>query len=119
MPLSISIFTGTHTSSLYLACKNTYLDLDLEPLACESFAAAFAAVDNREADLAIIPIENLLGGRVAGMHYLLPESTLFITNEHFQPVKHCLLGLPGAALRLKTDQTWVEQKHVPLVRLSN
>lgn len=89
-------YQGEPGAYSHLACKNTYPDL--EPLPCESFAGAFAAVENREADLAIIPIENSLGGRVAGMHYLLPESTLFIINEHFQPVKHCLLGLPGAKL---------------------
>lgn len=71
---------------------------DMEPLACESFSAAFAAVENRQARLAMIPIENSLGGRVADIHHLLPESTLFIINEHYQPVKHCLLGLPGTKL---------------------
>lgn len=89
-------YQGEPGAYSHLACKNTYPNL--EPLPCESFAGAFAAVENREADLAIIPIENSLGGRVAGMHYLLPESTLFIVDEHFQPVKHCLLGLPGAKL---------------------
>lgn len=89
-------YQGEPGAYSHLACKNTYPDM--EPLACESFAAAFTAVENQDAGLAIIPIENSLGGRVAGMHYLLPESTLFIINEHFQPVKHCLLGLPGAKL---------------------
>lgn len=89
-------YQGEPGAYSHLACKNAYPDL--EPLPCESFAAAFAAVENRQAGLAIIPIENSLGGRVAGMHYLLPESTLFIVNEHFQPVQHCLLGLPGTKL---------------------
>ena len=89
-------YQGEPGAYSHLACKNAYPGM--EPLACESFASAFAAVENNDAKLAIIPIENSLGGRVAGMHYLLPESTLFIINEHFQPVKHCLLGLPGAKL---------------------
>ena len=69
-------YQGEPGAYSHLACKNTYPDM--EPLACESFAAAFAAVESNDAELAIIPIENSLGGRVAGMHYLLPESTLFI-----------------------------------------
>ena len=45
----------------------------------------------------MIPIENTLGGRVADMHHLLPESSLYIVNEHFQSVQHCLLAPAGAA----------------------
>lgn len=89
-------YQGEPGAYSHLACKEAYPDM--EPLPCDSFAAAFAAVENREAGLALIPIENSLGGRVAGMHYLLPESTLFIVNEHYQSVKHCLLALPGASL---------------------
>ena len=46
----------------------------------------------------MIPIENSLGGRVADMHHLLPESSLYIVNEHFQAVRHCLLAPAGATL---------------------
>ncbi len=93
---NIIAYQGEPGAYSHLSCKTVYPEL--EPLACESFAAAFAAVEKRQAGLAIIPIENSLGGRVADMHHLLPESTLFIIGEHYQPVKHCLLGLPGAKL---------------------
>ena len=46
----------------------------------------------------MIPIDNSLGGRVADIHHLLPDSKLFIVGEHFQPVQHCLLGVPGSTL---------------------
>jgi len=46
----------------------------------------------------MIPIENSLGGRVADIHHLLPESTLHIIGEHFQPVQYSLLAVPGATL---------------------
>ena len=46
----------------------------------------------------MIPIENSLGGRVADIHHLLPESNLHIVAEHFQPVRHHLLAVPGATL---------------------
>jgi prephenate dehydratase len=46
----------------------------------------------------MIPIENSLGGRVADIHHLLPESNLYIVDEHFQPVQHHLLAVPGATL---------------------
>ncbi len=93
---NIIAYQGEPGAYSHLSCKTVYPEL--EPLPCESFAAAFAAVEKRKAALAMIPIENSLGGRVADMHHLLPESPLFIIGEHYQPVKHCLLGLPGTKL---------------------
>ncbi len=65
------------------------------PLPCFTFEAAIEAVQGGRADCAVIPIENSLHGRVADIHFLLPESGLSITGEHFVRVRHCLLGLPG------------------------
>jgi prephenate dehydratase len=89
-------FQGEPGAYSHLACTEAYPEL--EPLACESFEDAFAAVSDDLAALAMIPIENSLGGRVADMHHLLPDSSLYIVNEHFQPVQHCLLAPPGATL---------------------
>ncbi|KQN35560.1 prephenate dehydratase [Sphingomonas sp. Leaf407] len=63
------------------------------PLPCFGFADAIDAVRSGAADCAIIPIENSLHGRVADMHFLLPDSGLVITGEHFLPIRHALLGL--------------------------
>ena len=63
------------------------------PLPCFSFEDAIEAVKRGAADCAIIPIENSLHGRVADIHFLLPESGLVITGEHFLPIRHALLGL--------------------------
>ncbi|KZE15002.1 MULTISPECIES: prephenate dehydratase [Sphingomonas] len=63
------------------------------PLPCFGFADAIDAVRVGQADCAIIPIENSLHGRVADMHFLLPESGLVITGEHFLPIRHALMGL--------------------------
>lgn len=68
------------------------------PLPCFSFEEALDAVRSGRAGHAVIPIENSLHGRVADIHFLLPESGLSIVGEHFVRVRHCLLGLPGAAL---------------------
>jgi len=89
-------YQGEPGAYSHLACRTAYPEL--EPVPCESFSAAFASVENRETSLAMIPIENSLGGRVADIHHLIPESTLYIINEHYQPVKHCLLGLKGTPL---------------------
>lgn len=63
------------------------------PLPCFDFADAIDAVREGRADCAIIPIENSLHGRVADIHFLLPESGLVITGEHFLPIRHALMGV--------------------------
>jgi prephenate dehydratase len=62
------------------------------PLACFSFEDAIDAVRERKAGRAMIPIENSLNGRVADIHFLLPESGLVISGEFFLPIRHALMG---------------------------
>ena len=70
------------------------------PLPCFDFADAIDAVKEGRADCAIIPIENSLHGRVADIHFLLPESGLVITGEHFLAIRYALMGLgPIEAVR--------------------
>jgi prephenate dehydratase len=65
------------------------------PLPCFSFEDALDAVKEGRAGQALIPIENSLHGRVADIHFLLPESGLAITGEYFMPIRYCLMGLGG------------------------
>lgn len=69
---------------------------DCLPLPCFSFEDALDAVKEGRADRAIIPIENSQNGRVADIHFLLPESGLSIVAEHFLAITHDLMALPGA-----------------------
>ena len=66
------------------------------PLPCFSFEDALDAVKEGRAASAIIPIENSQHGRVADIHFLLPESGLFIVGEHFLKISHALMAVPGA-----------------------
>jgi prephenate dehydratase len=63
-----------------------------------TFEDAVAAVREGATDLAIIPVENSLHGRIADIHHLLPEAGLYIVGEHFHRVRHQLLGMKGARL---------------------
>jgi prephenate dehydratase len=65
---------------------------DCQPLPCFAFEDAIDAVRNGDAARAIIPIENSLHGRVADMHFLLPESGLHIIDEYFLRIRHCLMA---------------------------
>ena len=89
-------FQGEPGAYSHLACEEAYPEM--EPVPYASFEDAFAAAASGEVELVMIPIENSLGGRVADIHHLLPESSLHIVAEHFQPVQHHLLVAPGATL---------------------
>ncbi|RIV85110.1 prephenate dehydratase [Aurantiacibacter zhengii] len=66
------------------------------PLPCFSFAAAIDAVEEGRAACAMIPIENSQAGRVADIHFLLPESGLCIVGEHFLSIEHSLMATEPA-----------------------
>ncbi len=66
---------------------------DALPLPCFSFEDALEAVKDGRAGEAIIPIENSQHGRVADIHFLLPESGLHIVGEYFMPIHHALMAL--------------------------
>ena len=69
---------------------------DCLPLPCFAFEDALDAVTTGVADSAIIPIENSQHGRVADIHFLLPDSGLSIVAEHFMAIHHALMALPHA-----------------------
>ena len=82
-----------------------------EAVAKPTFEDALEAVRDGETDLAIIPMENSVYGRIADVHLLVRyfgraikgrvverQNDLFILGEHFLPVHHQLLGLKGTKL---------------------
>ena len=89
-------FQGEPGANSHTACEQACPDH--EPLPCPTFEDAFAAVTDGEAELAMIPIENSIAGRVADIHHLLPTSGLHIVGEHFLPIHFQLMALPGVEL---------------------
>jgi len=86
-------FQGEPGANSDTACRDMYPGM--EPLPCPTFEEAFNAVETGKADLAMIPIENTIAGRVADIHHLLPESRLHIVGEYFMPIHFQLMALPG------------------------
>jgi prephenate dehydratase len=89
-PMRAVAFQGAPGANSHIAV--TELFPDGLALPCFSFEDAIDAVREERAGCAVIPIENSLHGRVADMHFLLPESDLFISGEHFLVIHHCLVG---------------------------
>jgi prephenate dehydratase len=100
-------YQGEPGANSHLACLDVHPDM--EPMACPTFEDAFAAVSEGVAELAMIPIENSVAGRVADIHHLLPHSGLHIVGEYFLPIHHQLMAVEGASLAtLKTVQSHVQ-----------
>jgi len=88
-------FQGEFGANSDMACRDMFAEMT--PLPCPTFEDAFVALESGEADLAMIPIENTIAGRVADIHYLLPESRLHIVGEYFMPIRFQLMVLPGVS----------------------
>ncbi len=83
-------FQGAPGANSQIAVEEAFPDA--LPLPCFAFDDAIDAVRDGRADCAMIPIENSLHGRVSDIHFLLPESGLVITGEHFLPIRYALMG---------------------------
>lgn len=122
-------FQGVPGAYSDLACQAYAPDYATVP--CLSFEDVFAAVHDGRAELAMLPVENSIAGRVADMHRLLPEGGLHIIGEHYQPVVHHLLAVSGASLdgikqayshvqSLAQCRRWLRSRNIqPVVRADN
>lgn len=89
-------YQGEPGANSHIACSEAFPGF--EPMACRTFEDCFTAVERGDADLAMIPVENTIAGRVGDIHYLLPTTTLHITGEHYLPIRFQLMALPGTRL---------------------
>jgi prephenate dehydratase len=106
-PSNTIAYQGEPGANSDMACHAAFPYMTTLP--CPTFDAAMGAVQAGKAELAIIPVENSVAGRVADLHSLLPHTRLKIVAEHFQRVEHCLVALPGVTLKgIKTAKSHVQ-----------
>jgi len=89
-------FQGELGAYSHEACAQNYPNM--EPLPCRTFEDVINAVNSKDAEFAMLPVENSTYGRVADSHRLLPSSDLHIVGEAFTRVRISLMAMPGAAL---------------------
>ena len=89
-------YQGVPGAYSHIACRNVFPGQDY--IFCDTFEIAMDLVQKNQADLAMIPVENSNAGRVADVHFLLPDAGLYINGEYFLRIEHQLLGLPGSKL---------------------
>jgi prephenate dehydratase len=91
------VFQGEPGANSHIACQELYPKAEAVP--APTFEDCFAMVEKGAADLAMIPIDNSLAGRVADIHHLLPDSGLHIVGEYFLPIRFQLMAPKGATLK--------------------
>ena len=89
-------YQGVMGAYSHLSCTNVFPQSQY--IACASFHQAMSLAEKGEADFAMIPVENSTAGRVEEIYRLIPKMQLHIVDEHFEPIKHCLLGLKDSKL---------------------
>ncbi|MCW2840794.1 MAG: prephenate dehydratase [Aeromicrobium sp.] len=99
-------YQGEPGANSDIVCKRHYPDWETVP--CASFEDVFAAMAAGDAELAMIPIDNSIAGRVADIHHFLPTSGLHIVAEHFLRIQFSLLGIRGTTI----DQVKTVHSHV-------
>jgi prephenate dehydratase len=67
------------------------------PVPCREFAALGHAVIDGEAEYGMLPVENSIAGGVAPAYDILGSKRLVVVGEVVQPIRLCLLVVPGAA----------------------
>jgi prephenate dehydratase len=77
------------------------------------FQQVIEAVQRGEATHAVVPVENVLGGRVEEIYRLLEKTSLAIIAEYILPIHHCLLipygsiqGEPPSGLSQEDKSDW-------------
>ncbi len=94
-------FAGVHGAFADIACRTACPGLKTIPF--ETFEEAANALSHNKADLAMIPIDNTIAGRVADVYHLIPRAGLHIIGEHFEPIRMSLLALKGTKISAVSD----------------
>ena len=89
-------FQGAKGANSEIASREVFPAM--EPIPYDTFEDVFNALDAGEINLAMIPIENTLAGRVADIHHLMPQHETHIIAEHFLPIRFDLMVLPGVKI---------------------
>ncbi len=94
----------------YQGAPGAYSDLAIEKLftsrptpvreraGFHTFAAALDALESRDLDYVLLPIENTIAGSINDVYRLLAERHVHVVDEEVWDVEHVLAGVPGATL---------------------
>ena len=106
------LYQGSMGAYSHLAALEAYPNADIVP--CKTFDECFSKANEDAKIRIIIPESNRITGNI-GVEYLIFKYRLNIYAEHFHPVQHHLLGLPGT----KTKDIKYVYSHAQALSQSN
>jgi prephenate dehydratase len=95
-------FQGVHGAYSEVAARR-FFGKECATLPCESFGQVFRAVELKQAERGIIPIENSLAGSIHENFDLLLSHKLHIVGEIHLPIKHVLMCHPSSSFKKITQ----------------
>ena len=99
---SVVVFQGVEGAYSEEAMREFFGDIG-HSFNAPGFYEAMRALSDGRAQYAILPFENSRAGAVQENYDLMGEFSLAIVGEQILPIRHTLLGLPGAELSGITD----------------
>lgn len=108
------VFQGTEGAYSEQAMK-TYFGEQCDSYHVDTWKDAMEAIKKKEADYAVLPIENSSAGIVSENYDLMVEYDNYIVGEQIIKIEHALLGLPDAEI---TDITSVYSHPQALMQCS-
>ncbi len=91
------VYNGVPGSFSHKACTQ-FFGPEAKLRSCASFREVFTAIQNGEASLGVVPVENSLTGSIHENYDLLLEFDLKIEGEVTLRIMHNLIGLPGVSV---------------------
>lgn len=82
-----------------VAAQQYFPECDVESVPCQSFRELCEALQQGEADQAVMAVENTLAGSILPNYNLLHQFNLFVTGELWLPIEQNLMALPGQQLQ--------------------
>nr|WP_297703293.1 prephenate dehydratase [uncultured Butyrivibrio sp.] len=80
------------------AATKKYFGEKVNAFHVDTFRDAMAVLEDGSADYCVLPIENSTAGIVSETYDLLTDYENYIIGEEIIPIRHCLMGVPGAGL---------------------
>lgn len=91
------VYQGVEGAYSQMAAE-AYFGKEADCFHVETWRDAMEAIRNKEADYAVLPIENSSAGIISENYDLLMEYNNYIVAEQPIKVEHALLGIPGASI---------------------
>jgi prephenate dehydratase len=92
------LIQGEKGSNHHIVVNNLFSELETEIISAQTFAELAERLEAREADIAVMAIENSIAGSLLDNFDLLSNNKFSVVGEFYLRISHYLIGSPGSKL---------------------